>query len=696
MSFKQNGLKLTFLFKKCILPKNLFMYSKLFLLFSISFIFFGCSKPKENNNYGVKNDSVEKYLKLADNNKFSLKSRNQYCKKALLFIDLEKTDTTTMWYLYSLSKNDAVLKDSLCYKSVSNYHNKLAVYNNDTLNLARYYRIKGAYYKHLNNLDSSYFFYSKAEKLTYIKGSEMDLSKIYISKSYILTQKGDYIRAEFYDLKLLLISKKINDMSLIYQSYQKLGLMAHNLKKYKEALGYNFKALKILKKYKISTNINTVATIYNNIGNTYRELEDYEKAIYFFKKALQVEAKTKDDPEIRAYIFNNLAYINLKQKIYVGVPYLLERASIIFDSVQNYDECAISNMYLSDYYYQISDTSKAISYSDKAIELASKRKGSYYHLTTLSHGGYVNKAKASEYIVSYHKINDSLLFHERKNRSLFHKIELETDVIEKEKELAISQKRLYLLTLSLILFIVILLFIIYYQKAKKKEILLLKEQQVTNQELFSLIQQQQEISEQVKQKEKKRIALELHDNIMNKLASTRFNLFSLSKKADKEAIDKALIHIENIKEIEDEIRNITYDLNNDYFLNNQEYKSLIEQFCNNQNSLLGIKYILEYDDKLNLEQLSNLQKLNLYRILQESSNNINKHSNASEALISLIKEEETVLILIQDNGIGFDTNNAYKGIGLKGIKQRVTTLNGKISIQSGLNMGTKIFISFPL
>ncbi len=192
--------------------------------------------------------------------------------------------------------------------------------------------------------------------------------------------------------------------------------------------------------------------------------------------------------------------------------------------------------------------------------------------------------------------------------------------------------------------------------------MLLKEQQVTNQELFYLIQQQQEISEQVKQKEKKRIALELHDNIMNKLASTRFNLFSLSKKADKEAIDKALIHIENIKEIEDEIRNITYDLSNDYFLNNQEYKSLIEQFYNNQNSLLGIKYILEYDDLLNLEQLSNLKKLNLYRILQETANNINKHSKATQAIISLIKEEETVLLSIEDNGKGFDVTIKHHGI----------------------------------
>ena len=492
--------------------------------------------------------------------------------------------------------------------------------------------------------------------------------------------------------------KNNENYELKYQLLNHLGNINHNLKNYNKAINYHLEAQILLKSKNLVNRLgyNKLASTLNNIGNSYREMQNFENAILYFKKALDEESKSKNDVELRAYVYNNLGYIYLKQKKDKNLPGLFERASIIFDSVQNYDECAISNIYLSDYYYQINDTSKAISYSDKAIELASKRKGSYYHLTALSHGGFVNKAKASEYIVSYHKINDSLLFHERKNRSLFHKIELETDVIEKEKELAISQKRLYLLTLSLILFIVILLFIIYYQKAKKKEILLLKEQQVTNQELFSLIQQQQEISEQVKQKEKKRIALELHDNIMNKLASTRFNLFSLLKKADKEAIDKALIHIENIKEIEDEIRNITYDLNNDYFLNNQEYKSLIEQFCNNQNSLLGIKYILEYDDKLNLEQLSNLQKLNLYRILQESSNNINKHSNASEALISLIKEEETVLILIQDNGIGFDTNNAYKGIGLKGIKQRVTTLNGKISTQSGLNMGTKIFISFPL
>mgnify|MGYP001407113688 FL=1 len=545
-------------------------------------------------------------------------------------------------------------------------------------------------------MDSSYFFYSKSEKLALIKGFEKDLLKIYNSKSYILSQKGDYVRAEFYDIKLLQTCKKINDSTLIYEAYEKLGLVTHNLKRYKEALDYNFKALKILKENKISNSINYISTIYNNIGNSYRELGDFEKAVFYFEKALYEEEKTKRDPEIRAYIYNNLAYIQLKQKKNNGLPYLLERASAIFDSIKNYNECAISNMYLSDYYLQINDTLKAISFSDKALRLTKKINGSYYYLLALNNAGQVNKDKAPLYIAEYHKINDSLLFQERKNRSLFHKIELETDSIEKEKNLAISQKRLYLLTLSLVLFIVILLFVIFYQKAKKKELLLLKEQQVTNQELFSLMQQQSEINEQVKQKEKKRIALELHDNIMNKLASTRFNLFSLSKKADKEAIDKALIHIENIKLIEDEIRNITYDLSTDYFLNNQEYKSLLEQFYNNQNSLLGIKYVLEYDDSLNLEQLSNLKKLNLYRILQETANNINKHSKATQAIISLIKEEETVLLSIEDNGRGFEVTNKHHGIGLKNLKQRVTVLKGKISIQSNLNLGTKIFISFPL
>lgn len=675
------------------------MYKKLFLLLGIGFIIYGCSKPKENNNYGVKNDSVEKYLKLADNFEFPNNIRNQYNKKALSFVDFDNIDSTALRYIFKVTQVNIRTGNLEEYKKNSLLQLKYSLKNKDTLSLARYYRVRGSYYKDKDVFDSAFFYYNKSEKYyNKSENSNNELSYLLYNKSHIQEVYGDYTGAILSASQSLLLLNDSKNYKLIYDDLTILGNLEHILKNYDEAIKYHQQAYKLLLKNNINSfqkTYNQLSSTLNNIGNSYREMGNYKIAIYYFKKALKEESKKNQDPELKAYVYNNLGFVFLKEKKYQNLPILFERAAVIFDSVKNYNECAISNMYLSDYYLQIKDTVKAISFSNKALRLVEKNKGSDYYLTVLSNAGRVNKNKAPQYIADYHKVNDSLLFQERKNRSLFHKIELETDVIQKEKDLAISQKRLYLLSLSLILFIVILLFVIFYQKAKKKELVLLKEQQVTNQELFYLIQQQQEISEQVKQKEKKRIALELHDNIMNKLASTRFNLFSLSKKADKEAIDKALIHIENIKEIEDEIRNITYDLSNDYFLNNQEYKSLIEQFYNNQNSLLGIKYILEYDDLLNLEQLSNLKKLNLYRILQETANNINKHSKATQAIISLIKEEETVLISIEDNGKGFDVTIKHHGIGLKNIKQRVTLLKGKISIQSNLNLGTKIFISFP-
>ena len=71
--------------------------------------------------------------------------------------------------------------------------------------------------------------------------------------------------------------------------------------------------------------------------------------------------------------------------------------------------------------------------------------------------------------------------------------------------------------------------------------------------------------DEARQTEKKRIARELHDGIMNKLSSTRLNLAILSKKTDTETIQKCLTYINQINQIETDIRNISHDLNQDVF-----------------------------------------------------------------------------------------------------------------------------------
>ncbi|MBC7524486.1 MAG: two-component sensor histidine kinase, partial [Flavobacterium sp.] len=245
--------------------------------------------------------------------------------------------------------------------------------------------------------------------------------------------------------------------------------------------------------------------------------------------------------------------------------------------------------------------------------------------------------------------------------------------------------------------IVILLFIIIRQKYKQKEAKLIQGQQRANEETYQLMLNQQALQEEAKTIEKKRIALELHDNILNKLASIRFNLYSLSQKNDAKTIQNALTHVDKIKGVEDEIRTITHDFSNDIFAATYSFKIILEQLIAEQNKLYPkTKYHLELEEGINWDTISSKIKMNLYRIIQEALYNIHKHAKATKAVVALIQDENNICMSIQDNGIGFDVSKIKEGIGIKNIKLRISQLSGKITINSSTKYGTAINVAVPI
>jgi signal transduction histidine kinase len=92
-------------------------------------------------------------------------------------------------------------------------------------------------------------------------------------------------------------------------------------------------------------------------------------------------------------------------------------------------------------------------------------------------------------------------------------------------------------------------------------------------------------------------------------------------------------------------------------------------------------------------------EINIYRIVQESLNNVIKHSEASEAEITIKKSETEVVITIKDDGRGFDADNIKSnggGLGLVGLKERTNMLGGAISINSSVGNGTEIKVILPI
>ena len=190
--------------------------------------------------------------------------------------------------------------------------------------------------------------------------------------------------------------------------------------------------------------------------------------------------------------------------------------------------------------------------------------------------------------------------------------------------------------------------------------------------------------------ERARIAREIHDGIGQLLAATNFNLSALDGMPEEEAEE----HMEKIhKTLEltiDEARRITRNLSTKV-LDELGLKKAISELCNEAKELRGITF--DFDYKLGKKDLGEKAQTTIYRIIQESINNMVKYSKASEASVKLYKETNYIRISISDNGKGFDISDPKyrKGNGLTNLTQRTKSLHGYLDIDSAPNSGTSIF-----
>lgn len=189
---------------------------------------------------------------------------------------------------------------------------------------------------------------------------------------------------------------------------------------------------------------------------------------------------------------------------------------------------------------------------------------------------------------------------------------------------------------------------------------------------------------QVQEAEKKRIAEDLHDELGGNLAAIKMNLQSLQ--LPDEIAAKIISLIDSASE---NARNIAHNLMPPEFAKTK-LKDLLQDYFNQLNKG-GITFKF-YTTGLD-EHFSKEDDLIIYRIIMELSNNITKHSKASEATIQMIYYDTCIEIMSEDNGKGFTVNNG-RGMGMKDVQSRVNYLHGTMNIDSNEH-GTAIIIKVP-
>jgi signal transduction histidine kinase len=660
------------------------------------FLLLGCSKPKPFNALNP-NDSTLIFMQRAENIKLPYKLRLAYTKNAVAFLIKEKNDSLNSSNLLRMANNFYSLNSLENLKDLSTILLKKRDRIKDDFFSAHAHRFLGCYYKNINISDSAFYYLLKAEKIFLKKGDDKLLAIINLDKSTVQTDVFDVYGAERSAIKSLKHSKKIGDKLGEYDALINLGITFNSSEDYKKSNYYNFKALKLTEQNDFRDQYFLKEILLNNIGNNYLYLKKYQKAVTVFKESLLNKKVRKNNPKLYSTIVDNLAYSMLK--LYGTNSKSLElflESLKIKDSLKLDSKIVYTLNHLSEYYLSKGDSVLALKYVNDALKLSKVTRSYNDLLGTLKQISIVDSRNYALYSKEYIKIVDSLYKKNRIAKNKFAAIAYETEEITTEKDKAIKQKWIFLSIAVLLLLVGILLFIIIHQRNKQKEMRLLHDQQKANEEIYQLIQNQQTKIDEGRQIEKKRIAQDLHDGIMNRLASTRLNLHVIAEKPSLENLKKCLPFIDGIQDIEKEIRNIAHDLNSNVFANKTSFIAVVELFIEAQKSISSSKYHLEIDTSINWEQIEGYKKIHLFRILQESIQNTEKHAKAQNIIVSILKVENQLLAEIFDDGDGFSLKRKKKGIGLQNIFSRAKCCNGSAEIKSKINEGTTVIVRIPI
>ncbi len=202
---------------------------------------------------------------------------------------------------------------------------------------------------------------------------------------------------------------------------------------------------------------------------------------------------------------------------------------------------------------------------------------------------------------------------------------------------------------------------------------------------------------ETEEKERKRIAQDLHDSVSQLMMAAKINLslvgneIPFSSDAQKKQFEKA-IHL--VDEGFKEVRTISHNMMPQALLESG-LALVIKQFIENiENDAIKVNFLSKgfedhFDDTI---------ETILYRILQECVNNVLKHAKASRLDISVIRDDENISLTIEDNGSGFDLTDKqkYRGMGLKNLQNRVNFVKGKIEIDSHPGHGTLVSVYIPV
>lgn len=611
------------------------------------------------------------------------------------------------------------------------------------LELNKYYFFRGKF-------DSAILFCQKGVTLSRkhqnFKAASLFLS---IGKSYYMKSINDSALLALIECKPFL--KEANDELLVNYNlvlasvYQDKGMTD-------SAIQIFLQSVPVLEKKENSHLRHLLFNTYTNIGNVFLKETRYDKAmdyynkadaykdyvqskiqlIQFFQKKFIIYSNTNRFDEAEKCLDSSINLLNeannleMKQAVYINYGFLAEKKNefqkarqwylkglAITDSIDNkfYRSRIYNN--LSSVSISLKDWSNARKYADEALKsakefrsfidmhysygnlkLVASNTGNYKEALTFAElqFQYADSASSSD---SRQKVMEleSKYQHEKKEKEI-----ADLKLQNSAKELAVIKRNRLLITGGIAASALLIIVTLFYRSSRQKQIIAEKDNILRVEQIKFLERQQQVVSLQSmingQETERTRIAKDLHDGLGG-LFSTIKMLFSTLQHERKELQQDPLFtkSYEMVNTASEEVRRVAHNMMPEVLIRIGLVQA-IQELCNSISAgkLLNVSMQAYGMDK----RLNASTEVMLFRIIQELLNNIIKHAKASESIIQFNRENNRLIVTVEDNGLGFSMaeNQNKKSAGLQSVESRVHYLNGKLSIDSQKEIGTTIMMDF--
>ncbi len=458
----------------------------------------------------------------------------------------------------------------------------------------------------------------------------------------------------------------------------------------------------------ISDTIPKLIALCTNIGEVYIKSGNRKLGKKYILEGLTIAEKNSHFLNI-CLSSNNMAIFHIEESEFAYAKKYLDKSIKLSKEKKLWREHIASLKAYGRLYLDQNNYDRSIHYLKQAISLSQEKNiktdiGSIYNNLYEAYEGRQEFDKAIDYLKKNVALRDSLSGVEKAKE--IQELNLKYETVKKDaeinaKDLEITKSNTARQRLTFGLGLLGLLasgtFIFMRNKIATNKKITSKDKLIQSQKISQLEKEKKLLAMNAmlegQEAERMRIAKDLHDGLGGLLSTVKARLTNINTEVKK--IESYNIYQKTTSMVDeacDEVRRISHNLLPGA-LRLDGLKTAVLQLGEELDEAHSFNVKVEvigFEDRLD-----ETQQIFLYRIIQESTNNIIKYADAQEVLIQLSESVDKYHLIIEDNGKGFSTNMRSKGLGLKSIQSRVEHLNGELDISSKTGEGTTITAHIP-